>query len=138
MSPATSPAETIQRAFYTALSTDAQLTSDLGFTVVDDTKNAPYPYIVIGAGTEAPDNAHNEFGRTSTQTVDIWSDQPGFTQANRALSRVCELVDHQQLVLTGHRAVSCRFENAVRMRDPAEPFPRHIAATFRVVTAQNT
>lgn len=135
----TSPAETIQLAFYTLLSADAVLTGELGFAVFDDAdKGTPYPYLSIGTGTEAPDNAHNEFGRTSTQVLDFWFDQPGYTLGNRALSRVCQLVDHQPLALTGHRAVSCRFEHAARMRDPREPHPRHIAATFRVVTAQNT
>jgi hypothetical protein len=133
---ATSPAEAIQTALYATLSADAILTVELGFAVVDDASNAAYPYVAIGAGTENPDNAHGEFGRTSTQVLDIWSDQPGFTQANRALARICELVDHHLLDLVGHRVVSCRFENAVRMRDPTEPFLRHIAATFRVVTVQ--
>lgn len=131
-----SPAGPVQQAVYARLAADAALAA-LGATVVDDTDEAQVPYVVIGAGTEAPDNAHGEFGRTVAAVVDIWSGQPGFAEANAILDRLVQLLDHQPLPLAGpHRTVAVRFETAVRLRDPTPPHERHIAAHFRVVTAQ--
>jgi hypothetical protein len=132
---ASSPAETVQKAIFERLSADTEL-ADMGVTVTDDAAEAQTPYVVIGAGDETPDNAHDQFGRNVTEVLDIWSGQPGFTEANRILDRICQLLDHQPIFLTGHRGVAVRFTNAMRMRDPSEPFDRHIAAHFLVVTAQ--
>jgi hypothetical protein len=135
----TSAAEPVQRAFYSLMAADTVLTVTLGFAVVDDTRERVYPYIAIGAGTESPDNAHNEFGSNLTQDIDIWTKDGAWTPGNRALARIRQLLDHQRPDLGAeHRCVSCRFETAARIRDPREPFPRHIAATFRVVTTQTT
>lgn len=133
---ATSPAETVQQAFFQTLSTDPQLQA-LGALIVDDAdKTTPKPYVVIGAGDETPDNAHDQFGRNLTEVIDIWSAQPGFLEADRILSRIVQLLDHQPIFLTGHRGVVVRFTNAIRMRSEREPYYRHIAAHFLVVTAQ--
>jgi hypothetical protein len=137
VTPAKAAAGAVQKAMFARASTDPVL-AGLGVAVVDDTSKAVKPYIAIGDGEEAPDNAHGEFGRTVTEVLDIWSEQRGWAEAEAILSRLCELFDHQPLPLEGHRAVSCRFTHAARIRSATEPYDRHIAARFTVTTAQTT
>jgi hypothetical protein len=134
---ADSPAEAIQVAVFARLSADAPLAA-LGATVVDDTDGATYPYVSIGEGTETADNAHDRFGRDSTITMHVWSSEKGFQQANRITNRIVQLMDHQPLTVEGHTVIAIRSLTITRMRDPREPFVRHVAVPFRVVTAQQT
>jgi hypothetical protein len=134
---ADSPAEPIQVAVFVRASTDAALAT-LGAAVVDDTDGAPYPYVSIGEGTETADNAHDQFGRDSTITLHVWSSESGFQQANRIANRLVQLFDHQPLTVEGHRVVAVRALTLTRLLDPREPFVRHVAVPFRVVTAQQT
>jgi hypothetical protein len=134
---AESPAEAIQIAVYTRAAADAELAA-IGAPVVDDTDGASYPYVSIGEGTETADNAHDQFGRDSTITLHVWSAERGFTQANRIANRLVQLFDHQPLTVEGHRVVAVRALTITRLRDPREPFVRHVAVPFRVVTAQDT
>ncbi|THV27940.1 DUF3168 domain-containing protein [Glycomyces paridis] len=134
---ASSPAEPIQVAVYERLAGDAALT-DLVTTIVDDAdKNTPYPHVTIGESAEAPDNAHDRFGRLTVVTMHVWSTQPGYQEANRITSRIVQLLDHQALTVAGHAVVSVRAGTITRMRDPREPFARHVVVPFTIQTKQH-
>lgn len=134
---AKTPTLAIQTAVYALLSGDATL-SGLVTGVFDEVpEGTAYPYVVVGEAFETPDNSHDRHGRRTTETIHVWSDHQGFSEAVEIADRVVELLDHQTLAVSGFHHVTTRFDFMQTLRDPDLDI-RHVPVRFVVVTEENT
>lgn len=131
---ADSPLGPIQEAVYDVLSADATLAALITGVFDEVPEGTAYPYVVIGEALEQPDNAHDRFGRQTVETLHVWSDHRGFSDATSIASRVIALLDHQPLTIAGRHHVVTRYEFSQALRDPDKPGLRHIPIRFRILT----
>lgn len=129
----------VQRSIYARLTGDPAL-MDLIKSVYDYLpEDVPYPFVVIGEATEAPDNRHGGFGRQTVITVHVWTQYRGHTQGLTIAARVTELLDHTPLPIDGLRHIATRFEFQQTLTDPTPPGNiRHVVLRYRVVTEQGS
>lgn len=131
----------IQAALFTRLNADTSESSagslgDLGVEVFDHvTEGTPKPYVVIGEGYATPRNSHDRFGRRNIETIHIWSDHLGFSEANQIADRVIQLVDNQELTVANHTNVIAQLDFDQTIDDP-DPDIRHVILRFVFVTEQ--
>lgn len=130
-----SPLAAIQRAIYQRLSGDEGLGADVYDHVPE---GSPMPYVVLGEATETPRNWLTGFGRSSTHTLHVWSQQQTFDEANAIVDRIVQLLDHQALDLVDDtwEVTHVGFEFSQTLRDPHPPHARHVPVRFRINTEQ--
>lgn len=120
----------LQKAIYTAL--DGTLTGGVYDYVPPD---APYPYTVIGDGTEAPDDLHDNDGAEETITLHVWSRERGAKQVKTILKEIDAALHFGSLSPTGASVwtVEREFTEIMRDRDPdtGEEL-RHGVARYRI------
>lgn len=132
MTIARSPLLPIQTAMYDRMVADPDLTGKV-FDHVPEAQQKPY--VTLGEAIATPRNNHGQFGQETVETLHIWSEQHGMTEALELEDILIELFDHQPLTVAGHRTVSVRFEFSQTLRDP-DPNIRHVILRFRVTTEQ--
>ncbi|GAA2609608.1 DUF3168 domain-containing protein [Actinomadura fulvescens] len=125
-----------QAAIYAALTSDLLLMDMVNGVYDGVPEDVPRPYVLLGDAIETPDNAHGAFGRQTVQTLHAWSDYHGYAEVNAIAYRLQQLLDHQPLVIAGHRHVVTRFEFAQTLTDPDQPGLRHAAVRFRIITSK--
>ena len=99
-------------------------------------EDEPRPYVTIGEATSTPDNDLRSFGAQTVLTIHVWTDARGMAAGQAIADRIVQLLDHQPLVIQGHRHIVTRWEGGNAMRDP-DPTVRHHVLQFRVITAQD-
>jgi hypothetical protein len=125
----------LQTALYTKLGGDATL-SGLVTGVFDEVpEGTQTPYMVIGEAYATPRNSHDRHGRRTVETIHVWSDHLGFSEANTITDRIVGLLDHQPLTVTDHDVVLAHFEYDQTIRDP-DPNLRHVVLRFAFTTEQ--
>lgn len=126
----------IQVAYYERLTTDPTLMALITGVVDQVPEGQSYDYVVIGEATEIPDNEHGRLGRSTTQTLHVWSKHRGYSKGLKIVARLIYLLDHQPLTIAGLHHVSTKYEFAQTLTDPKPPGLRHIPVRFRTVTEQ--
>ncbi|MDX2623853.1 DUF3168 domain-containing protein [Streptomyces sp. WI03-5b] len=127
----------IQRAIYTTLTEDADLTDAIAAVYDYLPEDVPYPFVVIGEAIETPDNAHDRYGRQTVVTLHVWTQARGHTPGLTIAKRVTQLLDHQPLTLEGLDHVVTRHEFSQTLTDPEPPGNiRHVVLRYRVITEQ--
>lgn len=127
-----SPTWPLQEAIYTRLSGDSSLTSSLGAAVYDDVPDsAPFPYVVIGAVTEAPNDTMGTTGRDLTVTVHSWSQYQGMKQVKQIQNRVDQLLDRWLPTVTGWATTHMQQEFFETFEDP-DGDTKHGVARYRI------
>lgn len=127
-----SPAWPLQEAVYTRLSGDATLVTTLGAAVYDHVPDsAPFPYVVIGDDTEAPNDTMGVTRRDATITIHSWSQYKGAKQVKEIQARVDALLDRWTPTVTGWTATQMLNEFKESFRD-ADGKTRHGVQRFRI------
>ncbi len=130
----------IQQAIWSKLNPgnvlDSTLTT-LGFTGVYDeaAPNTPFDYITFGATSETPDNVLGRRGYDLAFQMDIWSQKPGFKNAQAALARMNTLLDQQTLTLATQTHIYTMYDHSEELRDP-DGLTRHIAVRYKIMTQE--
>ena len=128
----------IQKAIYTTLSGDATLMA-LATGVFDEVPgDQPYPYIVVGEGTESPLECMSNYGNEDTVNVHIYdsagplSDHAGWKKSvNDILSRMDTLLHYQDLTLEGFTPkATVKYDGGQTLK---QGNIRHFVARYRVV-----
>jgi hypothetical protein len=132
---ARSPLLPIQTAFYQRMTGDPDLMQVVSGVFDEVPESEQKPYVVLGEAIETPRNNHGQFGRETVETLHVWSDHAGFSEALTIKNLLIELFDHQPLTVDGQHVVSVRYEFSQTLRDP-NPDLRHVVLRFRVTTEQ--
>lgn len=128
------PLFAIQSAVFAKLNADALLT---GKVFDGPPEGTPFPYVVIGEASDAPDNALAKRGWESLITVHVWSKAHGFSEGLALAKRVTELLDLVPLAVAGFHHVATRYTSSQTLRDPEPPGDvRHIPISFTVTTEE--
>jgi hypothetical protein len=127
-----SPAWPIQEAVYSRLNGDATLVTTLGASVYDAVPDgAPFPYVVIGDDTEAPNDTMGRTGRDTTLTIHTWSQAIGKQETKRIQDRVDELLDRWSPTVAGWSASYMLNEFRESFMDP-DGKTRHGVSRYRI------
>lgn len=127
-----SPTWPLTQAIYTRLNTDSELTTTLGAEVYDRVPDsAPFPYVVIGDVTEAPNDTMGQTGRDCTVIIHGWSQYAGNKEIFLIRDRVDDLLDRWFPTVTGWTAHEMLFEFFENLRDP-DGVTRHGVSRFRI------
>lgn len=126
-----------QTAIYTKLTSDTTLMALVSGVFDQPSEDAAYPYVLIGDGTEVPDDAHDRQGVTTTVTLHIWSRYRGYAEAAAILREVDRLLDRQPIDVAGFVTVSVVNEFHQFLRDP-DPQIRHIPVRYRIRLEEET
>jgi hypothetical protein len=110
----------LQTALYTALTTNADLTTLLGGPrVYDDAPQATtFPYITFGQSIVRDAATSTEPGDEHIVTIHVWSRAPGRRETQSILDQIRSLVHDRALTLTNHRLINIRHEFSDIRRDP--------------------
>ncbi|WP_134705094.1 DUF3168 domain-containing protein [Ammoniphilus sp. YIM 78166] len=102
----------VQKALYEKLTGDVTLMGMISgvFDYVPD--GQPFPYVTINDFIETPFNSFGKDGKNVLITVQIWSNNKGFKEAFRILSRLNGLLDDGTITLTNHKLISLQYESA--------------------------
>lgn len=138
MTAVISPMAPIQAAVLELLEGDATLSGLITGVYDYLPETIPFPYVVVGEATDAPDNSHDRYGRQTVITLHVWSQYHGYAQALGIASRVNALLDHQPLTIVGLDHVVTRYEFSQALTDPEAPGNiRHVVLRYRVLTEQS-
>jgi hypothetical protein len=110
-----------------------------GITVYDEVDvDQATPYVVIGEGTEAPDDTHTDLGTSETVVIHIWSRETGARECKVLMGEVDTALHHRTLYLTGGGSVNCTREFAEVITEEAEPGERwrHGVMRYRMRTEE--
>jgi hypothetical protein len=111
----------IAYAILTTLNTNAHLVDAHGCSSYDYVpEGTPEPYIHLDNPTEAPwDCLNDEYGERVTYILHIWSVYRGAKECADIIAHIKELLDNQDLSITGYDHIRTRvdFSNVIRDMD---------------------
>ncbi|MGB0855032.1 MAG: DUF3168 domain-containing protein [Pikeienuella sp.] len=115
------PANELQAAVFSILTSDAGLTALVGGRVYDrvpmDGDQAPY--ITFGPSDEVSDDAECMIADDHTLQIDIWSEyQGGFKEAKEIAFAVKQALHGVDIDLPTHALIEIRADNRRYLRDP--------------------
>lgn len=125
----------LQKSLYSALSSDAVLTTLLnGSHVYDDVpQGTPFPYMTIGETTVRDWSTGTEPGSEHILTLHVWSRAKGRKQVHDILQAVKSVLHEASLSIVGHRLINLRHEfSDARRESDGETY--HGLARYRAVT----
>ncbi len=145
-----SAAVEIQRAVYDKLRTSSALASLLASDPNGGSPSAPavfdhvpqsatpesaaaFPYVVLGAMTEAEFDTSDQVGRETTLTIHTWSRKRGLNEVKTIMDAIKSVLHDGTLAISGETFVFCFQDFAEAMLDP-DGMTRHGAQRFRIVT----
>lgn len=91
--------------------------------------NPLFPYVTLGACQIIPDKASCIDGAIAYPSVDVWSQDSGFTEAKTIAKAILALLDDQPLTVAGFNVVVFEFASVNYLRDP-DGLTRHAAISF--------
>lgn len=130
----TFPLLEVQTAIYDKLTGDSTLMALITGVYDHVPEGTVHPYVVIGETTATAENAHDRIGKDQVVTLHVWSKQHGFSEALEIAARICTVLEHQSLTVSGYDHVLTAFEFAQTLRDP-DPEIRHVPVRFRILTS---
>lgn len=145
-----SAAVEIQRAIYDALRVDGTLASLLASDPNAGSPSAPavfdhvpqaatpetasdFPYLVLGATTEAEFDTSDQVGRETTLTIHSWSRARGLKELKTIMDATKSVLHDMSLAISGETFVYCFQDFAETMLDP-DGMTRHGVQRFRIAT----
>ncbi len=93
-------------------------------------QNQPYPFIVLGDGTELPMNAFGTRGYISTLTLHIWDNSNGFKTCQAILANMNRLLDQQILSLATLHHVYTLYNFSQTLNDPGVNNIKHMPVRY--------
>lgn len=140
----------IQRAVYTALrfnaplvsllATDPNAGSPTAAAVFDHVPQSAtpedaeaFPYVVLGAETQAEFDTDDQVGRETTMTIHTWSRARGLKETKEIMDAIKSVLHDATLSISGETFVLCLQEFAEAMVDP-DGMTRHGVQRFRIIT----
>lgn len=129
----------LQKAIVAALKADAHLKVLIGDPprIYDDPpRDAPFPYVTIGASTLADWDTSEAPGFEHAILLHAWSRYGGRREARLIQGALHAALHERALSLDGHRLANLRFEFADVFRDE-DGETAHAVMRFRAVTEPN-
>lgn len=80
--------------------------------------NATYPYVLIGATDESPDDDSTGLGIDYEMTLEIWSEQPGKKEANTIRKAIGDALHLQSFTTGNGTACLCWVDGGPTLQDP--------------------
>ena len=128
--------DTLQRAVFERLSTDAEVSALVGAAIFDAPPEGDDPvddeYIVIGEERVRPNNTATSTGALLDFDVIAYSRRDGFTRLKQIAAAICEGLVDAPLALDGGHLVALRFLRA-RADRGRSPVKRALSIRFRAV-----
>ena len=121
----------VQKALYTALSSDSAFMTKIGSRLWDEAPtNETFPYVTLGFMVEDKYNRLLSKGYTVSATIDIYtkSGRLGYKPAKEILVEMNRVLNQKRFAVTGYNMIQCYFETANTERDEDK----------RIVSAQYT
>lgn len=137
--PQTAQSE-VQQAIWKVLNPNGVLDTTLaglGITgVFDETPpNTAFDYITFGPTLEGPDNTFGLRGYDLVMHMDIWTQKPGFKNAQATLARMNQLLDQQVLPLATHTHIYTMYDQSQPLREP-DGLTRHLSVRYKIMTQE--
>lgn len=110
----------VQKAIYTALSSDTTFMTKIGSRLYDEPPtNESFPYVVLGQMIENKYNRFNSKGFEIFSRLDIYTKtgRLGFKPAKEILVEMNRLLNQKIFSLTGYSMIQCYYENSDTARD---------------------
>lgn len=110
----------VQKAIYTALSTDTAFMTKIGSRLYDEPPtNESFPYVTIGSMIENRSNKLKEKGFEIFARIDIYtkSGRLGYKPAKEILVEMNRVLNQKRLSLTGFNMIQIFFDNSDTERD---------------------
>ncbi len=109
----------LQRAVYQALSSNAGLVASLGGARIYDAPppGAPFPYVTFGQSTERDWSTGSEEGREHILTLHVWSQAHGRSEVHEIMGYLRAVLHEAPLALDGWTLVGLRHEYSELRRD---------------------
>jgi len=128
----------VQQSLYQMCTNDATLLA-LATGVFDATpENQPFPYIVIGEGTEVPWNTFGRRGRQTTVTNHVWSQATTNGEASAIIARMNVLLHRKVLgAMAGYENVLCLYDMSQVFPD-ADGLSIHGIVRYRLLSQEGT
>jgi len=96
-------------------------------------RNAAFPYLVVGEGSESNWDTATEAGSEHALSIRIWSRAGGHKEIKLAAQAVRDCLDGESLALDGHTLVDLRFLSADFARE-SDGETYRATVRFRAVT----
>lgn len=119
----------VQKALYTALSTDSAFMNKIGSRLYDEAPtNSTFPYVSLGYMIENKYNRLLSKGFQISATIDIYtkSGRLGYKPAKEILVEMNRVLNQKRFPVTGYNMIQCYFEASNTERDEDK----------RIITAQ--
>ena len=114
-----SPSWAVQKAIFSALNTNIELTALLGAGRIYDhaPENAPFPFMVFAQSIESDWGTSSDDGREHTIVLHVWSAKKGQKEARAISERVRAILHDTALTLDENHLVNlqCRTIEVLRM-----------------------
>ena len=127
----------VQKAVYSTLKTDTTFTNLVSTIVDEPDTNKDYPYVLIGEGTENPDDNHSTLGYETFLNLIIYTKPAGlgYYTATQILTRMNALLNTKRLTLDSLRMLICVYDNSSKFRNKDI---RGINVRYKILTAETS
>lgn len=95
-------------------------------------RKPPKPYVAVGAGETNSDDAECIEAFEVLQSIDVWSDDPGYTEAEEIGDLVRRAIHEADLTLDGYVLNEIRYRATVPSRD-ADGLTSLVSIAFRAL-----
>lgn len=126
----------VQKALYTALSTDSAFMTKIGSRLFDEPQtNETYPYVQIGYMNEQRWNRLTNKGFEITATINIYTKagRLGFKPAKEILVEMNRVLNQKVFAMTGYKMVQCYFDYSDNNRIDDK---RIVTANYIIITQE--
>lgn len=127
----------VQKAIYTALSSDSAFMTKIGSRLYDEAPtNESFPYVTLGNMTEIKYNRLTNKGFEISARIDIYtkSGRLGYKPAKEILVEMNRILNQKRFNMTGFNMIQIYFETSDTERDGDK---RIITARYTVLTQEN-
>lgn len=127
----------VQKAIYTALSTDSAFMTKIGSRLYDEAPtNESFPYVTLGNMTEIKYNRLTNKGFEISARIDIYtkSGRLGYKPAKEILVEMNRILNQKRFNMIGFNMIQIYFETSDTERDGDK---RIITARYTVLTQEN-
>lgn len=108
----------VQKAVYSALTSDATLMAAITGVYDFVPEDASYPYVSIGDDTSTDDHNKDDDIEELTLVIHTWDQSEGRLNTKTIMGLVKDVLHRGALTITGHNLVFMYFEFSDTFRDP--------------------
>jgi hypothetical protein len=103
---------------------------DFGAVLDEPDEKPDFPYITIGNALELSEDGFSTPGYTTTQQLDLWTNQGGFWQCYQLFNIVQGLLNHQSLTLSTLQHVYTEYSRSEPLYDPDDKTIRRLNVQY--------